>query len=109
MLLKELRQKNHYTQDAIAKMLSIAKNTYYQYENGLRKVPTPILERLADIYCCSVDELLGRVQEQQLFDDARVPKSELIEIFEQLNEAQKAQLLNYARGMLDAKRLSDKQ
>lgn len=109
MLLKEMRQKNHYTQNSIANKLGIAKNTYYQYENGLRKVPTSILEQLAKIYVCSVDELLGRVQEQQLFDDARVPRSELLEIFEQLNEAQKQQLLIYARGMFDAQKLSDKQ
>lgn len=108
MVLKEMRQKHRYTQDAIAKALGIAKNTYFQYENGLRKVPTSILEKLADIYGCSVDRLLGRVQEQQLFDDARVPKSELLEIFEQLNPSQKEQLLIYARGMIDANRLSDK-
>lgn len=108
MLLKEMRQKNQYTQASIAKLLGIAKNTYYQYENGIRNVPIQVIERLADIYGCTVDELLGRGETRQLFEDARIPQSELDEVARQLSAIQQSQLLSYARGMLDANKSSKK-
>ena len=60
MRLKELRLKNNLTQKEIADYLNIKQNTYSQYENGKRQVPTEIYMRLADYYDVSLDYLLGR-------------------------------------------------
>ena len=60
MRLKELRLKNNLTQKEIADYLNITQNTYSQYENGKRQVPTEIYMRLADYYDVSLDYLLGR-------------------------------------------------
>ncbi len=98
-LLKEFRVRNRISQISIAQYLGIAKNTYYQYENGIRKIPLEIVCELANYYDVSVDELLGRTSAPQLFDNARVERPEILELYDELTPAQQQNLLNYARGM----------
>lgn len=100
MELKSIRTKKHLTQADVASYLGIARNTYTQYEQGLHKVPPEILCKLADFFEVSVDELLGRTP--QLFDDARVNRPEIMELYELMTPQQQSNLINYARGMLAA-------
>lgn len=57
---KEMREKEGYKAVEIAKMLNITKNTYSQYENGKRAMPLETVEKLANIYMCPIDQLVGR-------------------------------------------------
>lgn len=100
MELKAIRIKKHLTQADVANYLGIARNTYTQYEQGLHKVPPEILCKLADFFGVTVDELLGRAP--QLFDDARVERPEIMELYELMTPQQQSNLINYARGMLAA-------
>ena len=100
MELKSIRIKKHLTQADVASYLGIARNTYTQYEQGLHKVPPEILCKLADFFEVSVDELLGRTP--QLFDDARIDRPEIMELYELMTPQQQSNLINYARGMLAA-------
>lgn len=100
MELKSIRIKKHLTQADVASYLGIARNTYTQYEQGLHKVPPEILCKLADFFDVTVDELLGRTP--QLFDDARIERPEIIELYELMTPQQQSNLINYARGMLAA-------
>lgn len=59
--LRDLREKRGWTQTYTAKMLSVAHNTYNNYETGLRGVSEEMLVRIADLFNVSVDYLLGRV------------------------------------------------
>lgn len=98
MELKSIRIKKHLTQADVASYLGIARNTYTQYEQGLHKVPPEILCKLADFFGVSVDELLGRTP--QLFDDARIERPEILELFEKLSLSEQQQVIGYIKGLL---------
>lgn len=57
--LRELRDENELTQEKVAAFLNIKQNTYSQYENGRRQVPTEVLIKLSRLYKVSVDYILG--------------------------------------------------
>lgn len=99
MELKAIRIKKHLTQADVANYLGIARNTYTQYEQGLHKVPPEILCKLADFFGVTVDELLGRTP--QLFDDARVERPEVLELFDQLNVGEQERAIGYMESMLE--------
>ena len=63
-------------------------------------MPPEILCKLADFFEVCVVELLGRTP--QLFDDARVDRPEIMELYELMTPQQQSNLINYARGMLAA-------
>lgn len=97
--LKILRKKTNLTQKEVADAVGITFQTYSYYETG-RTNPTPeMLCKFADFFGVSVDELLGRTP--QLFDDARVPKTEVQELFDRLNVAEQERALGYMERMLE--------
>ena len=56
--LKELRTVHGYTQDYVASVLGIARQTYSHYETGKRKPSPDSLFKLAGLYNISVDDLM---------------------------------------------------
>ena len=58
--IRELREDRDLTQRYIASYLSVAQNTYSNYENGNREIPIAQLIRLADYYQVNMDYLIGR-------------------------------------------------
>ena len=62
-------------------------------------MPPEILCKLADFFGVSVDELLGRTP--QLFDDARVPKTEVQDLFDRLNVVDQGRVLGYMHSILE--------
>ena len=65
MRIKDLREDADITQKAIADYLHIKQNTYSQYENGHRQLPTEVLIALAKYYKTSTDYLLGLTDERK--------------------------------------------
>ena len=57
--IKALREDNDITQSAIANHLSIAQNTYSQYENGKREIPINMLVKICKYFDVSSDYILG--------------------------------------------------
>ncbi len=103
--MKRLRKMKKLTQTDVANGVGITFQTYSSYETDNTK-PTPeMLCKLADYFNVSLDELLGRSSTPEMFDDARVDRPEILELFEQLSPAQQQNLLNYARGMVVANQL----
>lgn len=98
--LKELRIKKGVLQTEVASYIGVNNSTYAYYERGTHN-PTPeTLCKLADFFGVTVDELLGRTP--QLFDDARVQKTEVQELFDQLTAHQKELVLERMRAYIDA-------
>lgn len=74
MRLRELREDNDLTQQALAEFLNIRQNTYSQYETGTRQLPLDMLIQLSQYYHTSTDYLLGLTNVQQPYP--RVKKTE---------------------------------
>jgi transcriptional regulator with XRE-family HTH domain len=60
MRLCELRKQANYTQRQVADMLGIKQPSYIRYEIGTSEPTQVILCKIADIFGCTVDYLLGR-------------------------------------------------
>lgn len=58
-LIKELREDRDLKQKAVAAYLGISQQTYSNYENGHREIPTWVVAKLAQFYEVSTDYLLG--------------------------------------------------
>ena len=56
--LKELRKINNYTQDYVAEVLGVVRQTYSHYETGKRTPDAEALYKLAGLYNISIDDLL---------------------------------------------------
>ena len=97
--LKELRIKKGVLQSDVAAYIGVNNSTYAYYERGTHN-PTPeTLCKLADFFGVTVDELLGR--SSQLFDDARVPKTEVQDLFDRLNVVDQGRVLGYMYSILE--------
>ena len=57
--LKELRIRNSLTQKQIATRLCVSESTVCLYESGKRRPNIEILKKYADIYNCTIDELIA--------------------------------------------------
>ena len=57
--IENLRIDNDLTQQQVAAYLDCNREFYRRYEKGLRDIPVWALIRLAKLYDCSVDYLIG--------------------------------------------------
>lgn len=97
--IAEIRKQKKIRQADVASYIGVAKSTYTGYETNYHN-PTPeILCKIADFLSVTVDELLGRTSTPALFDNARVERPEILELYDSLTPAQQNNLLSYARGM----------
>lgn len=61
--LQRLRKKNHMSQEMLARKLHLKRQTISSYETG-RSIPDIyMMIKLADIFCVTLDELVGRKNE----------------------------------------------
>lgn len=63
--LREERIKKNLNQPELAKILNVTKQTVSNWENNNRVPDVLTLEKLADLYDCSVDYLLCRTNERK--------------------------------------------
>ena len=59
--LKEIRKKEHQTQENIAKLLNTTHSTWSAYENKKVLIPTVFIWEFAKEFNCSIDWLCGRI------------------------------------------------
>lgn len=64
--LKILRNKSGKTQLDVSKIIGVERSTYALYESGMRTPDYTTLGLLADLYNCTIDYLVGRVDEPNL-------------------------------------------
>lgn len=101
MELKRLRNKSNLTQRQVAEAVGIGLQAYSYYEKGERQPQFQTLCKLADFFDVTVDELLGRTTEPQLFDNARVERPEILELYESLTPELQEHALAYLHGLAD--------
>lgn len=61
--LRELREKNQYTQEALAKLLGTSRSRIAMYERGERQPDFEMQETIADFFNVTIDYLFGREPE----------------------------------------------
>ena len=69
--LRELREEKGISQKELGKLFNVAQNTISNWENGTREPDTKTLVKLAELFECSVDYLVGRT------DDPRPPDPDI--------------------------------
>lgn len=57
MRIAEIRKREDMTQEALAKILEIPRNTLSQYETGARRIPVSMLPPIARALGCRIDDL----------------------------------------------------
>ena len=65
--IRDLREDKDMNQTEVAKMLGMSQTGYSKYETGENDIPTDILIKLADFYDVSVDYLLNRTNNPDLY------------------------------------------
>ena len=61
--IRDLRIDKGLTQEDVAKILNVKRNTYCQYEIGIVNYPLDAVVQLAEFYGVSVDYLVGLTDE----------------------------------------------
>ena len=72
VMLKVFRKKKGVSQAAVAEFLGIAPNSYSRYENGARQPDIETLQKLAEYFEISVDDLLGGKEQQSVGKSIKV-------------------------------------
>ena len=60
--IKELREEYKYTQQDLANKLQSSKSVIGLYENETRKPSLEVLNKLSEIFHCSIDYLLRQIR-----------------------------------------------
>lgn len=95
------RIKTGLSQTEVAARLGLNKTAVSKWE-GNKTIPEPtVLIKLAHLYDVSVDYLLDISSESQLFDDARVERPEVLELFNRLNVVDQGRVLGYMYSILE--------
>lgn len=58
--LKFLRNEKNISQEELAKLLNISRTSITNYELGRNEASTQVLDKLSEIFNCSIDYLLGK-------------------------------------------------
>ncbi len=107
MRLKEIRQTKRITQIEVAEKLGISYATYSGYETNTHK-PTPeMLCKLTDFFNVTTDYILGRTSDC-LLGNSYIPKSEIQELYNQLDDGSKKLVKSYIQGILDTQNIFKK-
>lgn len=84
--IQDLRIDNDLTIKEISAMLGLHRDVYSRYEKGLRDFPIDILIKLADIYHCSIDYLVGRLIRSNIIHKMPTPQT-LITIYKEKTDS----------------------
>lgn len=110
--LKELRKLSGETQSSIAKKINVSRQVYANYENEINEPPLDVLCKLATVFDCSVDYLLGRTDdfgnnsnnnliERPAYDITDKKLVDFMKLYKIMTDLQKAQTLGYVIGLLE--------
>ncbi|MBS6953794.1 MAG: helix-turn-helix transcriptional regulator [Enterocloster asparagiformis] len=79
--IKQLREKNHFTQSSLAKKLNVTRSSVNAWEMGISVPSTALIVDLARLFQVSTDFLLG-VNETATLDISMLNDKETIILYE---------------------------
>ncbi len=66
MRIRSLREESHLTQSKVAEYLGFDQSMIAKIEKGERNITSDVIDKLAALFCCTVDYiLLGEMSEQR--------------------------------------------
>ena len=87
MNIKEIRLKQGYTQNQIAKILNTSQSNYSKYEKNIIEPNIDTLIKIANYFNVSLDYLCGRQNKNLIFTDSlSTEKRQLIEMIKSLSD-----------------------
>jgi transcriptional regulator with XRE-family HTH domain len=93
----ELRLEKHLKKVDVANGTKLSRSAITMYEKGIRDNPTlPILKRISNFFDVSIDYLTGNSN----IRDKEISNTILTEIFRNLDDDQKIDLVKYAKYLL---------
>lgn len=75
--IANLRKENNYTQEQLAELLGVSRQSISKYESGISYPETEKLIRLGDLFDCSMDYLLKDEVEERKIMSTSVEKEEI--------------------------------
>lgn len=96
--LKEAREAFGYTQKQIAETIGIPQRTYGSWERGEREYNADDAVKIADIYGCSLEYLLGRRTLEEEKEHLRT--NSLCEMMKRLSPEGQDKLIAYCEDLL---------
>ena len=104
--IRDLRIENNLKQADLAKMLNISQSTIVKYEKEQLEPNIIVLKKLADIFLCSIDYLVGRESEDAMIViDSASTQTEMelkfIKSFRKLSNQKKEKAIGYVSGLLE--------
>lgn len=100
-ILRSLRNKNNYSQSAVADYLEISRQMYNKYESGTAEPSLKNIKKLCELYNVSADLFLGSIQK----DDNKVLYSYSSESSDCMNVASPAVPYGHSSEKLDSRNL----
>lgn len=88
-ILRNLREDNDLTQNEIREYLHLGKNTYSNYENGLREIPFSLVIELSKKYRVSLDYIAGLTADKGGLHKNSKEEQEVLKLYNQLTEKNK--------------------
>lgn len=96
--LKDLRMANNIKRSAIANLLNVSVSAVSMWENGDRTPRIEQIKRLADIYGCSFEYIVGECAEE--LNKLSIKQYLLLEMINRLTDEQIEILSNFLGTML---------
>lgn len=88
-ILRNLREDNDLTQNEIRDYLHLGKNTYSNYENGLREIPFTLVRELSKKYGVSLDYIAGLTSDKGGLHQNSEEEQNILEMYNRLTEKNK--------------------
>lgn len=109
--LKELRTDNDMSQTELAQKLNLKASAISKYEKGITQPAIETLKKLAQIFCVTVDYLIGLSDIRNPYDISNITPNEveLVEHFRQLSYENKIRIDERIKTIIDKDILNDKQ
>lgn len=101
--LKELRTDNDMTQTELADKLNLKASAISKYEKGITQPALDTLKKLAEVFCVTVDYLIGLSDIKNPYDSALITpnEAELVEHFRQLSYENKIRIDERIKTMIE--------
>ena len=104
-IIKELREYQNISQPELAKKIGVSNGTISFWENNINEPKASYIEKLSEIFQVTTDYLLGRTSDN-IFENSYIPKSEIQEVYDELDELEQAQVLSFAKTLASYKKNS---